>query len=264
MIGALSRHPRPRPARGRVRPAAGAGPPAHRLPRRARLVVARLSRRCPRRCTCLVGLLGLRMPVARAPRRPPLRAGRPLRPAAGRAHPGGVDGPAGPGRGRAAAALGPAGHRDPERDRRSAPPRCCSTTSSRPRSWRRRTRRGWSSCAAATGGCWTGWARTSRRGAGGCVRRARATAITTDGERVTGVDYALRPTERDDIVRGEPARVARLEADAVVSAVPWSALGPLLPEDRRGQEPFAVRRAAHAARPSCPSRCGSTAWSWTG
>src|SRR5688572_15290639 len=59
---------------------------------------------------------------------------------------------------------------------------------------------------------------------GRIVRRARAGAIEIGDGAVQGVAYAQRPTERGEIVRGVPARPARIDADAVVSAVPWSAL----------------------------------------
>jgi squalene-associated FAD-dependent desaturase len=78
---------------------------------------------------------------------------------------------------------------------------------------------------------------------GRILRGARATAIEIEGERVRGVAYARRPESRDDIARGVPARDARVDAEAVISAVPWSALPGLLPEERRGQEPFASAAA---------------------
>ena len=78
---------------------------------------------------------------------------------------------------------------------------------------------------------------------GRVVRRARATAIEIEDDRARGVAYALRPGSRDDIAAGVPAKDARLDADAVIAAVPWSALPGLLPEERRAQEPFASAAA---------------------
>jgi squalene-associated FAD-dependent desaturase len=75
---------------------------------------------------------------------------------------------------------------------------------------------------------------------GRIVRRARATGIGIADGAVTGVAWAQRPIERSEIVRGVSAREARLDADAVVSAVPWSALPPLLPEPWRSDPAFAA------------------------
>ena len=227
---------------GASRPAARAGPPAHRLPRRARLVVARLPARCPRRCTSLAGLLGLRIPwrarldavrlglAARFGRRP---EGLTLAEWFDRL-----------GQGADARRLvwDAARHRDPERDAGARGRGAVLRRLSRPRSWRARTRRGWCSCAAATGGCWTGWARTSRRAAGGSSGAPAPPRSTIDGGRGHRRRLRAAPTERDDIVRGEPRPGTRgMEADAVVSAVPWSAL-PAAAARGRGaaQEPFAA------------------------
>jgi squalene-associated FAD-dependent desaturase len=75
---------------------------------------------------------------------------------------------------------------------------------------------------------------------GRVLRRARAEAIEIASGAVSGVAYAQRPTERRDIVRGVQAHAARIAADAVVSAVPWSALPPLLPRAWRGHQAFAA------------------------
>jgi squalene-associated FAD-dependent desaturase len=77
---------------------------------------------------------------------------------------------------------------------------------------------------------------------GRIVRRARAEAIEVADGAVKGVAYAQRPTERDDIVRGVQAHGARIDADAVVAAVPWSALPALLPEGWRDDPAFAAAR----------------------
>jgi squalene-associated FAD-dependent desaturase len=63
---------------------------------------------------------------------------------------------------------------------------------------------------------------------GRILRRARAEEIQIADGAVTGIAYAQRPTERGDI------------ADAVVSAVPWSALPGLLPEPWRSDPAFAA------------------------
>jgi squalene-associated FAD-dependent desaturase len=75
---------------------------------------------------------------------------------------------------------------------------------------------------------------------GRILRRARAGAIEIRDGAVAGVAYAQRPLERDDIVRGVQAHDARIDADAIVAAVPWSALPPLLPEAWRGDPAFAA------------------------
>jgi len=80
---------------------------------------------------------------------------------------------------------------------------------------------------------------------GRILRRARASSIDIvgdagTGDAVTGVTYAQRPTERADIVGGVQAHDARIDAEVVVSAVPWSALPALLPERWRGDAPFAA------------------------
>ena len=58
----VSRHPRPRPPRGRRGPAARPGPPAHRLPRTTGAGRPSTARRCPRPCTCWPGSCGMRLP----------------------------------------------------------------------------------------------------------------------------------------------------------------------------------------------------------
>ncbi len=77
-------------------------------------------------------------------------------------------------------------------------------------------------------------------GRGGVVRRgARVDAIEVEAGRATGVRYWQRPKARDEIQRGAPASSGSVAADAVVAAVPWSALPSLLPEALRGSPPFA-------------------------
>src|SRR5262249_24610028 len=48
-----------------------------------------------------------------------------------------------------------------------------------------------------------------------------------------------RAETRDEIRRGAPSAAQRLEADAVVAAVPWSALPALVEDELRDQAPFA-------------------------
>ena len=74
---------------------------------------------------------------------------------------------------------------------------------------------------------------------GRVARRARATSFEVADGRVTGVAYEVRPQDRDEIARGVPARETRLDAEAVVSAVPWSALPGLLPVPWRADPAFA-------------------------
>jgi len=77
-------------------------------------------------------------------------------------------------------------------------------------------------------------------GRGGLVRRrALVESIEIDGDRVRAVHYTQRAETRDEIKRGVPARSERVEADAVVAAVPWSALPSLVPESLRAERPFA-------------------------
>ena len=91
-----------------------------------------------------------------------------------------------------------------------------------------------------------GWARLHERlsaylqARGGAVRRrALAQAVETAGGRATGVRFRQRAQTRAEIRAGRPSFDDRLEADAVVLAVPWHAVGELLPEDLRAQSPFA-------------------------
>jgi len=92
-----------------------------------------------------------------------------------------------------------------------------------------------------------GWGRLHDRLAdylqarGGSVRRrALAQAVEAKGGRASGVRFRQRAETRDAIRAGQPSRDERLGADAVVLAVPWHAVGALLPEDLRGQPPFAA------------------------
>jgi hydroxysqualene dehydroxylase len=77
------------------------------------------------------------------------------------------------------------------------------------------------------------------QGRGGEIRR-RALAETVEVEegRAVAVRYAQRPESKAEIRGGEPPVAARLEADAVVAAVPWCALPALLPEEWRARPPF--------------------------
>jgi squalene-associated FAD-dependent desaturase len=69
-------------------------------------------------------------------------------------------------------------------------------------------------------------------------RRALVRGIEVDGSRVTGVRFTQRAEEKADIQAGRRAREERLEADAVVAAVPWHVLPGLLPEGVRSAPPF--------------------------
>lgn len=76
-------------------------------------------------------------------------------------------------------------------------------------------------------------------GRGGIVsRRALAESLEVKDGRAVAVCYSQRPLSKQDIRGGEPGVGVRVEADAVVSAVPWSAVPALLPDDWRAQPPF--------------------------
>jgi zeta-carotene desaturase len=78
------------------------------------------------------------------------------------------------------------------------------------------------------------------QGRGGVVRgRALAEGLDVVDGRVTGVRYVQRARTRDEIRAGVKASPGRIEAEAVVAAVPWSALPALVPEEHRGAPPFA-------------------------
>ena len=186
----------------------------------------------------LAGLLGLRLPwrvrldavrlglaarFGRRPRRPHAR--RMVR-------------PTGQGAARAAAAVGPARHRDPERDAgaRGRHP-LLQRLSARP-SWRSAARRAWSSCAAATARCTTRLGRYLERAAA-----ARAPARAGGGDRGRGRARrrrratSQRAETRDEIRAGRRPRGASIAADAVV-------LGRAL---ARAARPAARGRARRAA-----------------
>jgi squalene-associated FAD-dependent desaturase len=82
---------------------------------------------------------------------------------------------------------------------------------------------------------------------GRLLRRATVEAIEFDGGRAAAVRYVQRAQTRDEIRRGRPSAAARAEADAVVAAVPWSALPGLLPEALRDTPPFAALRELRPA-----------------
>lgn len=91
-----------------------------------------------------------------------------------------------------------------------------------------------------------GWARLHERLAayllsrgGRLRRRALAQAVDVAGARASGVRFRQRAETREAIRAGETGADERLDADAVVLAVPWTAVGPLLPEDVRTQPPLA-------------------------
>jgi len=77
-------------------------------------------------------------------------------------------------------------------------------------------------------------------GRGGVLRRrALAEAVEVEDGRVTGVRYVQRARTRDEIRAGAKARPERVEAEAVVSAVPWTVLPRIVPEEHRSVAPFA-------------------------
>jgi hydroxysqualene dehydroxylase len=69
-------------------------------------------------------------------------------------------------------------------------------------------------------------------------RRARAEEIVVEDGAARGVRYAQSPADRASIRDAVPPRPVTVEADAVITAVPWHAVPPLLPEPLRGQPPF--------------------------
>ncbi|PYQ43234.1 MAG: hypothetical protein DMF77_10635 [Acidobacteria bacterium] len=74
---------------------------------------------------------------------------------------------------------------------------------------------------------------------GGAVhRRAFAEAVEVAGGRARAVHYVQRAETKDEMRRGARSVSHRVEADAVVAAVPWSALPALVPEEIRAQVPF--------------------------
>jgi squalene-associated FAD-dependent desaturase len=78
-------------------------------------------------------------------------------------------------------------------------------------------------------------------GRGGLIRRrALAEAIVIEDGCATGVRYAQRARSREEIQAGASATDEQVRADAIVSAVPWSVLPALVPEDLRQAPPFAA------------------------
>jgi squalene-associated FAD-dependent desaturase len=76
-----------------------------------------------------------------------------------------------------------------------------------------------------------------RRG-GVLQRRALAEGVEVEEGRVLQVRYAKAPESRDEIRLGQLAEPRTAAADAVVLAVPWHAVGPLLPGPLRSEPPF--------------------------
>ncbi|HEV8253420.1 MAG TPA: hydroxysqualene dehydroxylase HpnE [Vicinamibacteria bacterium] len=70
-------------------------------------------------------------------------------------------------------------------------------------------------------------------------RRALAQEITVEDGAARAVRYLQRAADRPSIREGIPPRIVTVEADAVVAAVPWHAVPPLLPEPLRAEPPFA-------------------------
>jgi squalene-associated FAD-dependent desaturase len=85
-------------------------------------------------------------------------------------------------------------------------------------------------------------------GRGGRLRRrGLASGIVVEGDHAVGIQCVQRPSTRDEIRAGRPSVTETIPADAVVLAVPWHAVGELLPESLRAAEPFA---SASRLRPS--------------
>ena len=269
MIGAYRDDARPAAPRGGRGPAARAGRPAHRL--RATTGAGRRStaRALPAPLHLLAGLAGPARCRWRA-RLEALRLGLAvaLRPRAARAHAGRVL-RAARARGRGARRLlwDPLATADPQRDagarrrrpllqRASARRSCARSARVAPRvPARAATARLHERLAAyfeARGGAACAGARWPRRSS------SRAAAPR-------GVRYVQRRGDQGRHRAGAPApSAARVDADAVVAAVPWRALPGAAARGRCARRPpFAELPRGWAARPSSPSSCGSTAWSWT-
>jgi squalene-associated FAD-dependent desaturase len=73
---------------------------------------------------------------------------------------------------------------------------------------------------------------------GALARRALAEAVEVEDGRAVAVRYVQRPQERGRVQQGEPGVPRRAPAEAVVAAVPWHAVGRLLPEPWRTRAPF--------------------------
>jgi zeta-carotene desaturase len=69
--------------------------------------------------------------------------------------------------------------------------------------------------------------------------RARAEAVEVEDGRVRGVQFTRQASGREAIRAGRPGVPERLEADAVVCAVPWHGVVELLPPALREAPPFA-------------------------
>jgi squalene-associated FAD-dependent desaturase len=79
---------------------------------------------------------------------------------------------------------------------------------------------------------------------GGTIRRrALAEEVEVAQDRVRAVRYLQRPQSKDDIREAREAVSYRLEADAVVSAVPWAVAPALVPKPWRDRPPFAALAA---------------------
>lgn len=77
------------------------------------------------------------------------------------------------------------------------------------------------------------------QGRGGVLeRRALADAVALEAGRASQVRYAKAPETREEIRLGQLAEPRSAAADAVVLAVPWHAVAPLLPEPLRADAPF--------------------------
>jgi zeta-carotene desaturase len=70
-------------------------------------------------------------------------------------------------------------------------------------------------------------------------RRALVEGVLVEGGRARGVRYAQRAETRDEIRAGKKTEARGEHADAVVLAVPWHAVGGLVPEPLRAGAPFA-------------------------
>ena len=65
-------------------------------------------------------------------------------------------------------------------------------------------------------------------------RRTRVLSVLLSKGEAAGIDFLRHPADRESVARGVPGTKERLDADAIVLAVPWGEVPGLLPEDVRG------------------------------
>jgi squalene-associated FAD-dependent desaturase len=68
---------------------------------------------------------------------------------------------------------------------------------------------------------------------GRLLRRTRVLSVRMEGGAAAGVDLLRKPEDRESVAAGVPGRRESVDADAIVLAVPWSAVPELVPEEVR-------------------------------